>query len=83
VYALVQHEVVWASEAELTWTAADRAMTAAQEADTPAALAGAAWMFGASNVKLHAVSIAAAVEHGRARISRRARSLAQSIGLSG
>ena len=25
VYALVQHEVVWASEAELTWTAADRA----------------------------------------------------------
>jgi len=24
VYALVQHEVVWASEAELTWTAADR-----------------------------------------------------------
>jgi hypothetical protein len=42
VYALVQHEVVWASETELTWTAADRAMTAAQEADTPAALAGAA-----------------------------------------
>jgi len=30
VYALVQHEVVWASEAELTWTAADRAMMAAQ-----------------------------------------------------
>ncbi len=46
VYALVQHEVVWASEAELTWTAADRAMTAAQEADTPAALAGAAWTLG-------------------------------------
>jgi hypothetical protein len=41
VYALVQHEIVWASEAELTWTAADRAMTAAQEADTPVALAGA------------------------------------------
>src|SRR5271165_129513 len=44
VYALVQHEVVWASEAELTWTAAGRAMSAAQDADTPAALAGAAWM---------------------------------------
>src|SRR5258707_499294 len=46
VYALVQHEVVWASEAELTWTAADGAMTAAQDADTPAALAGAAWTLG-------------------------------------
>jgi hypothetical protein len=46
VYALVQHEVVWASEAELTWTAADRAMTAAQDADTPEALAGAAWTLG-------------------------------------
>src|SRR5579859_4993709 len=46
VYALVQHEVVWASEAELTWTAADRAITAAQDADTPEALAGAAWTLG-------------------------------------
>lgn len=46
VYALVQHEVVWASEADLTWIVADRAMTAAQEADTPAALAGAAWTAG-------------------------------------
>src|SRR5690242_7886588 len=46
VYALVQHEVVWASEAELTWTAADRAMTAAQDADTPEALGGAAWTLG-------------------------------------
>ena len=45
VYALVQHEVVWASEAELTWTAADRAMTAAQDADTPAA-GRAAWTLG-------------------------------------
>jgi len=26
VYALVQHEIVWASEAELTWTVADRAI---------------------------------------------------------
>jgi transcriptional regulator with XRE-family HTH domain len=46
VYALVQHEVVWASESELNWTAADRAMSAAQDADTPAALAGAAWTLG-------------------------------------
>jgi transcriptional regulator with XRE-family HTH domain len=46
VYALVQHEVVWASESELTWTVADRAMMAAQEADMPAALAGAAWTLG-------------------------------------
>ena len=46
VYALVQHEVVWACEAELTWTAADRAMSAAQDADMPAALAGAAWTLG-------------------------------------
>jgi transcriptional regulator with XRE-family HTH domain len=46
VYALVQHEVVWASESELKWTAADRAMTAAQDADTPVALAGAAWTLG-------------------------------------
>ena len=73
VYALVQHEVVWASEAELNWTAGDRAMGAAQDADTPAALAPASatagrlpggyyhpWtMFGAANVKLHAVSISA------------------------
>jgi transcriptional regulator with XRE-family HTH domain len=46
VYALVQHEIVWASEAELTWTVADRAMSAGQDADTPAALAGAAWTLG-------------------------------------
>jgi transcriptional regulator with XRE-family HTH domain len=46
VYALVQHEVVWASESELTWTVADRAMLAAQEADDPLALAGAAWTLG-------------------------------------
>ena len=46
VYALVQHEVVWASETELMWTVADRAMTAAQEADQPLALAGASWTLG-------------------------------------
>jgi transcriptional regulator with XRE-family HTH domain len=46
IYALAQHEVVWASETELSWTVADRAMTAAQEADMPDALAGAAWTLG-------------------------------------
>jgi hypothetical protein len=46
VYALVQHEVVWASETELGVTAADRAMTAAQDADDPLALVGAAWTLG-------------------------------------
>lgn len=46
VYALVQHEVVWASESELGWIVADRAMTAAQDADQPTALAGAAWTLG-------------------------------------
>ncbi|HLX48420.1 MAG TPA: helix-turn-helix transcriptional regulator [Streptosporangiaceae bacterium] len=46
VYALVQHEVVWASESELGWIVADRAMAAAQDADRPAALAGAAWTLG-------------------------------------
>lgn len=46
VYALAQHVIVWASEAELTWTVADRAMSAAQDADIPAALAGAAWTLG-------------------------------------
>jgi transcriptional regulator with XRE-family HTH domain len=46
VYALVQHEIVWASETELGVTAADRAMTAAQDADDPLALAGAAWTLG-------------------------------------
>jgi transcriptional regulator with XRE-family HTH domain len=43
VYALVQHELVWASEPELVWVVADRAMTAAHEADDPLALAGGAW----------------------------------------
>jgi transcriptional regulator with XRE-family HTH domain len=46
VYALVQHEVVWASDATLTWMAADRAMSAAQDADQSLALAGAAWTLG-------------------------------------
>ncbi|MEU4225278.1 helix-turn-helix transcriptional regulator [Nonomuraea sp. NPDC026600] len=45
LWALVQHVIVWASEPELIWVVADRAMAAAQEADQPAALAGAAWTY--------------------------------------
>jgi transcriptional regulator with XRE-family HTH domain len=43
VYALVQHELVWATEPDLMWIIADRGITAAQEADSPITLAGAAW----------------------------------------
>jgi transcriptional regulator with XRE-family HTH domain len=43
LWALVQHEIVWASEPELIWVVADRAMSTAQDADEPLALAGAAW----------------------------------------
>ena len=43
VYALVQHEIVWASEPELIWVVADRSVTAAHETDRPLPLAGAAW----------------------------------------
>lgn len=43
VYALVQHELVWASEAEIMAVVADRGMVAAQDADQPLPLAGAAW----------------------------------------
>ena len=43
VYALVQHEIVWASEPELIWVVADRGVTAAHAADRPVPLAGAAW----------------------------------------
>lgn len=43
VYALVQHELVWAAEPELVSVVADRAVSAAHEADQPPVLAGAAW----------------------------------------
>ncbi|TDD34853.1 XRE family transcriptional regulator [Actinomadura sp. KC06] len=43
VYALVQHEIVWAAEPELIWVVADRSLTAAHAADQPIPLAGAAW----------------------------------------
>ncbi|TYB43632.1 helix-turn-helix domain-containing protein [Actinomadura chibensis] len=43
VYALVQHELVWAAEPELVWVVADRGVAAAHTADQPLSLAGAAW----------------------------------------
>ncbi|MFI0482209.1 helix-turn-helix domain-containing protein [Actinomadura sp. 9N215] len=43
VYALVQHELVWAAEPELIWVVADRSVAAAHAADQPISLAGAAW----------------------------------------
>ncbi|SNS15720.1 Transcriptional regulator, contains XRE-family HTH domain [Actinomadura meyerae] len=43
LYALVQHELVWAAEPELIWVVADRGVAAAHTADRPVALAGAAW----------------------------------------
>lgn len=43
IYALVQHELVWAAEPELIWVVADRSVAAAHEADLPVPLAGAAW----------------------------------------
>jgi transcriptional regulator with XRE-family HTH domain len=46
VYELAQHTLVNAAEAELLWLVVERAMTAAQIADEPVALAGAAWTVG-------------------------------------
>ncbi|WP_131738368.1 helix-turn-helix domain-containing protein [Actinomadura roseirufa] len=43
VYALVQHEIVWAAEPELISVVADRSVSAAHDADRPVSLAGAAW----------------------------------------
>jgi hypothetical protein len=43
VYALVQHELVWAAEPELIRVVADRSVAAAHTADQPVSLAGAAW----------------------------------------
>ncbi|MFF5263960.1 helix-turn-helix domain-containing protein [Actinomadura viridis] len=43
VYALAQHEIVWAAEPELIWVVADRSISAAHAADRPIPLAGAAW----------------------------------------
>ncbi len=46
VYHLAQHVLVNAAEPHLVWLMADRAMSAAQEANDPVAIAGAAWTVG-------------------------------------
>jgi hypothetical protein len=45
-YHLAQHAMVNAAEPELLWLVVERGMTAAQIADEPLALAGAAWTVG-------------------------------------
>lgn len=45
-YTLAQHVLVNAAEPELLWLLVERGMTAAQIADDPLALAGAAWTVG-------------------------------------
>ncbi|MEV5279016.1 helix-turn-helix transcriptional regulator [Streptomyces sp. NPDC051994] len=46
VYHLAQQATAYGVEAELYWIIADRGRTAAQDADDPLSLAGAAWAFG-------------------------------------
>ncbi len=46
VYSLAQTFLAWQPSAELVWMAAHGAMTAAQDADDPLAVAAAAWYFG-------------------------------------
>lgn len=45
-YHLAQHAIVNAAEPDLLWLVVERGMTAAQAADEPLALAGAAWTVG-------------------------------------
>lgn len=46
IYHLAQQHIAYIAPAELVWVVADRGMSAAQYADTPEALAGAAWCYG-------------------------------------
>ncbi|WP_030991762.1 helix-turn-helix domain-containing protein [Streptomyces sp. NRRL S-1813] len=46
VYRLVGQATAYVAPAELAWVAADRALSSAQEADDPAAIAAAAWNMG-------------------------------------
>ncbi|NUS74954.1 MAG: helix-turn-helix transcriptional regulator [Streptomyces sp.] len=46
VYRLAGQATAYVAPAELAWVVADRALTAAQEADQPAAIAAAAWNLG-------------------------------------
>jgi transcriptional regulator with XRE-family HTH domain len=46
LYALAEQVLSWVADAPLVWLVADRGMHAAQQADDPLALAGAAWVMG-------------------------------------
>ncbi|SFT08555.1 helix-turn-helix domain-containing protein [Saccharopolyspora flava] len=45
-YALAEQALAWVSDSALLWLSADRCMSSAEQADDPAALAGAAWVVG-------------------------------------
>ena len=46
VYALCEQALAWVAEPALLWLTADRCMNAAQQADDPLTLGGAAWVMG-------------------------------------
>lgn len=46
IYALAEQVLSWVSDAPLVWLVADRGLNAAQQADDPLAIAGAAWVMG-------------------------------------
>ncbi|MGH3622361.1 MAG: helix-turn-helix domain-containing protein [Sciscionella sp.] len=46
VYALCEQVLAWVAEPALVWLTADRCMQAAQQADDPLVIAGAAWVVG-------------------------------------
>lgn len=46
VYALCEQVLAWVAEPALVWLVADRCMQAAQQADNPLVIAGAAWVLG-------------------------------------
>jgi hypothetical protein len=46
VYALAEQVLSWVADSPLVWLVADRGLNAAQQADDPLALAGAAWVMG-------------------------------------
>lgn len=46
VYALAEQALAWVAEPALLWLTADRCIHAAQQADDPLTLAGAAWVMG-------------------------------------
>lgn len=46
VYALAEQVLAWVAEPALVWLVSDRCMRAAQQADDPLVIAGAAWVLG-------------------------------------